>query len=161
MLPTTRKQEFIGIKFRINWANQSIFSRRDSKKFDVDAFGSYIPKRLFTNPSSACCQTASHAPNFVNTRRAIRGGRLQPWRNANIFNTNHSLNETRRKKLQICTRPGCGIGCQNVTIRGGLCRRWDVVQLFSQRPLGPIRPEALRGGPGRLDSLFYVSTLHY
>jgi hypothetical protein len=84
------------------------------------------------------------------------------WRNATIFNTNHSLNETRRKKLQMCTRTGCGIGRQNVTIRRGIRRRWDVVQLFSQRPPGAdpprrLYPEVLVGSIRS----FYVCKLHY
>jgi hypothetical protein len=56
--------------------------RRNNEKFNGDAFWLYTQKRFFTNTRAACSQTASHAPNFANTRRAIRGGRLEPWRNA-------------------------------------------------------------------------------
>src|SRR5258708_1717769 len=62
----------------------------------------------------------------------------------------------------MCTRIGCGVGRQNVTIRRGIRRRWDVVQLFSQRPPGgrsAQRPyqEVLVGSIRS----FYVCKLHY
>jgi hypothetical protein len=105
------------------------------------------PKRSVLSNGLACSKFREHATRYS-------------WRTpstlaeCNIFNTNHSLNETRRKKLQMCTRIGCGIGCQDVTIRRGIRRRWDVVAIVFVVATW-WRPEALPGGPGRLDSTYY------